>query len=66
MLEGYLEGHGGSVSSLIMRIFKVATWIIGVFNLLTKSPLPFQVGVNASEELTRHRGFAESLPAKQC
>ena len=34
----YLEGQGDLVSRLIMGICRVAIWVIGVINLLTKSP----------------------------
>ena len=34
----YLEGHGDLVSRLILGIIKVTIWVIGVINLLTKSP----------------------------
>ena len=34
----YLEGHGDLVSKLIMGITGFITWLIGVINLLTKSP----------------------------
>ena len=33
-----LGGSGDLVSRLIMGIFKVTIWVIGVINLLTKSP----------------------------
>ena len=39
-LAGYLEGHGDLVSGLIMGIIRVIIWLIGVSNLLTKSPGP--------------------------
>ena len=35
---GYLGGQGDLVSGLIMGITRVTIWIIGVINLLTKSP----------------------------
>ena len=35
--KGYLEGQGDLVSRLIMGIFRVTIWDIGVINLLTKS-----------------------------
>ena len=35
----YLEGQGDLVSGLIMGIIGVTIWVIGVINLLTKSPL---------------------------
>ena len=41
MLEirgAYLEGQGDLVSSLILGILRVTTWVIGVINLLTKPP----------------------------
>ena len=34
----YLEGQGDLVSRLIMGIIRVTIWVIGVINLLTKSP----------------------------
>ena len=34
----YLEGHGDLVSRLIMGITGVIIWLIGVIDLLTKSP----------------------------
>ena len=34
----YLGGHGDLVSRLIMGIIGVTIWVIGVINLLTKSP----------------------------
>ena len=34
----YLEGQGDLVSRLIMGIIGVTIWVIGVINLLTKSP----------------------------
>ena len=34
----YLEGHGDIVSRLISRINRLTIWVIGVINLLTKSP----------------------------
>ena len=34
----YMEGHGNLVSRLLIVITRVTTWIIGVINLLTKSP----------------------------
>ena len=37
-LYAYLEGQGDLVTRLIMGITKVITWVIGVTNLLTKSP----------------------------
>ena len=36
----YLEGHGDLVSGLVIRITRVTIWVIGVINLLTKSPDP--------------------------
>ena len=36
--RGYLEGQGDLVSGLIMGITRVTIWVIGVINLLTKSP----------------------------
>ena len=33
-----LEGHGDLVSRLVMGIIGVIIWLIGVINLLTKSP----------------------------
>ena len=38
MFEYYLEGHGDLVNGLIMGIIGVSIWLIGVINLLTKSP----------------------------
>ena len=35
---GYLEGQGDLVSSLIRGISRVTIWVIGVINLLTKTP----------------------------
>ena len=35
---GYLEGWGDLVSRLIPRITRVTIWVIGVMNLVTKSP----------------------------
>ena len=37
-LRDYLEGHGDLVSRLMIRITRVTIWVIGVINLLTKSP----------------------------
>ena len=37
-MPSYLEGHGDLVSRLIMEISGVTIWVIGVINLLTKSP----------------------------
>ena len=34
----YLEGQGDSISRLVMGIARVTIWVIGVINLLTKSP----------------------------
>ena len=34
----YLEGQGDLVSRLTMGIIRVTIWVIGVSNLLTKSP----------------------------
>ena len=34
----HLEGQGDLVSRLILGIFRVTIWAIGVINLLTKSP----------------------------
>ena len=34
----YLEGQGDLVSRLIMQMARVTIWVIGVVNLLTKSP----------------------------
>ena len=34
----YLEGQGDLVSGFIMGITRVTIWLIGVINLLTKSP----------------------------
>ena len=34
----YLEGQGGLVNGLLMGIIGVTIWVIGVINLLTKSP----------------------------
>ena len=34
----YLEGQGDLVSRLIMAIIGLIMWVIGVTNLLTKSP----------------------------
>ena len=34
----YLEGQGDLVSRLIMGIIRVTIWVMGVMNLLTKSP----------------------------
>ena len=36
--NAYLEGHGDLLSRLIIRISRVTVWVIGVLNLLTKSP----------------------------
>ena len=35
---GYLGGQGDLISRLIMGIIGVTIWVIGVINLLTKSP----------------------------
>ena len=35
-----LGGSGDLVSRLIMGIFRVTIWVIGIINLLTKSPDP--------------------------
>ena len=37
-IAGYLEGQGDLISRLIMGIIRVTIWVIGVINLLTKSP----------------------------
>ena len=37
-MRSYLEGQGDLVSRLIMGISGVTIWVIGVINLLTKSP----------------------------
>ena len=34
----YLEGQGDLVSRLIMGLHRVTIWVIGVINLLIKSP----------------------------
>ena len=34
----YLEGQGDLVTGLLMGIIEVTIWVIGVTNLLTKSP----------------------------
>ena len=34
----HLEGQGDLVSRLMIRIIRVTIWVIGVINLLTKSP----------------------------
>ena len=34
----HLEGHGDLVSRLVMGIIGVIIWLIGMINLLTKSP----------------------------
>ena len=34
----YLEGHGDVVSGLRLGVTWVIIWIVGVINLLTKSP----------------------------
>ena len=39
-MGSYLEGQGDLVSGLIMGIIGVTIWVIGVINLLTKSPRP--------------------------
>ena len=36
----YLEGQGDLVTRLIVGIIGVAKWVIGVVNLLPKSPCP--------------------------
>ena len=38
MIFPYLGGQGDLVSRLIMGISGVTIWVIGVINLLTKSP----------------------------
>ena len=38
--RGYLEGQGDIIIRLIMGITSVTIWVIGVTNLLTKSPWP--------------------------
>ena len=35
---GYLEGQEDLVSRLIIGISRVTIWVMGVINLLTKSP----------------------------
>ena len=35
---GYLEGQGNFISRLIMGKTRFSIWVIGVTNLLTKSP----------------------------
>ena len=37
-LDSYLEGQGDLVSGLIRRISRVTIWVIGIINLLNKSP----------------------------
>ena len=37
-LSSLLEGQGDLVGRLIMGIFRVTIWVIGVINLHTKSP----------------------------
>ena len=37
-LRAYLEGQGDLVTRLIMGIIGVTVWVLGVINLLTKSP----------------------------
>ena len=37
-VPNYLEGQGDLISRLIMGIIRVTIWVIGVINLLTKSP----------------------------
>ena len=34
----YLEGQGDLVTRLILGIIGVTIWVIGIINLLTKSP----------------------------
>ena len=34
----YLEGHGDLITRLTMGIIGVTMWVIGVINLLSKSP----------------------------
>ena len=34
----YLEGHGDLITRIIMGIIGVTIWVIGVINLLSKSP----------------------------
>ena len=38
LIRVYLQGQGDLVSRLIMGISGVTIWVIGVLNLLTKSP----------------------------
>ena len=38
ILTHYFEGQGNLVTRLIMGILRVTIWVIGVINLLTKSP----------------------------
>ena len=40
----YLEGQGDLVSRLIMGISRVTIWVIGIINLLPKSPSPSKYG----------------------
>ena len=35
-----MEGQGDLVSGLIMGITRVTIWVVGIMNLLTKSPSP--------------------------
>ena len=36
--QPYLEGHWDLVTRLIMGLTRVTIWVIGLMNLLTKSP----------------------------
>ena len=38
VIREYLEGQGGLISRILMGITRVLIWVIGVTNLLTKSP----------------------------
>ena len=35
---GYLEGNGDLVHRLVIGITRVTIWVIGIINILTKSP----------------------------
>ena len=37
-LASFLEGRGDLVSSSVMGIIRVTTWVLEVVNLITKSP----------------------------
>ena len=43
LMKGYLEGHGDLVRRLMTGITTLIVWLIGIINILPKSPLTLQV-----------------------